>query len=709
MPRPPPDPAPRFARAIVVVAAVALSTSQFFRAASRANGHSWSVALVVSASVAVFLLQLRFTRDTRSTLRHPSLLIPAAQTLLCLLAALPFGITAGLASLPVAAFLLSGRPGRVLAACVLFLVAGIDVAQAASARDVIDLALTTTLGGGLLYGLTRLASLVSTVHSARLSLAATAVAAERLRISESVRRTLVGNLTEVRSLAESGETARLVTVARQSLADARAVATDLRRLSLAPEIASARALLISAHISASVWVGHVEPLGDPGTVLATVLREAVTDVVRRGTARHCEISTTESADRVTLRVRNDGARTADQSIDVLSSLAAQVSSAGGRFAAGLDPSGWFTAEASVAATPREPAGPTDPEYRLVLSLFGIALIALCVRTILYLPGNWYPEAIACLAVICALQLHFSLQDARRGGQWALAIMAVLAFLPLDTFGREWIGVAGFLVGSLLMTLRVRTAAPLSGAAIVLAGVMTGLHSGNTSAGIDGSISVLVTGLLVYGLLRLARLLRELYEADESLARDASVQERLRVARDLHDLLGHNLAGILIKGELAVRLTERDPARAAAELREITALTRDAQEELGTVLGGPAELAFQNELCAAVPILKAAGIETEVETSAVPLSAQTSAALGVVLREALTNLLRHSSATHCRITLAITADSARLEVANDGVSGEVTPPGSGIGNLSVRLAELGGTLTAGPDNGWYLLCAELSNR
>jgi signal transduction histidine kinase len=706
MPRPPPDPAPQFARAIVVTATAALSTSQFFRAASWVNGHSVRFAFVVSVSAVVFLLYLRFTLGGRGILHYPSLLIPTLQTLLCLLAALPFGITAGLASIPVAAFLLSGRQGRFLAACTVFLVTGVDVAQAASARDVADLALATTIGGGLLYGLTRLASLVSTVNAARLSLAAAAVAAERLRISESIRRTLVGNLAEMRSLAESGKAEPLVTVARQSFADARVAATDLRSLSLAPEIASARALLTPARISTSVWVGHAEPLGDPGIVLATVLREAVTDVIRRGTARHCEISTTEGAGRVMLRVRNDGARTADQSIDVLSPLAKQVSAAGGRFAAGLDPSGWFTIEASVAATPREPAVPTDPEYRLVLSLFGIALIALCARAILYLPGIWYPEAIACLAVVCALQLHFSLRDAQRGGGWGLAIMAVLAFVPLDTFGRNWIGVAGFLVGSLAMTLPVRTAVPLSGAAVALAGAMTGLHSGSTSAGIDASISVLVTGLLVYGLLRLARILRELYEADEILARDASVQERLRVARDLHDLLGHNLAGILIKGELAVRLAERDPGRAAAELSEIAALTHDAQAELGTVLGGPAELTFQSELSAAVPILKAADIATEIETSTAPLPAETSAALGVVMREAVTNLLRHSSAAHCRITLAITADSVRLEVANDGLSGEVTPPGSGIGNLNVRLAELGGTLTAGPDDGWYLLCAEL---
>jgi len=377
-----------------------------------------------------------------------------------------------------------------------------------------------------------------------------------------------------------------------------------------------------------------------------------------------------------LRVSNDGARTADRGIDALASAAERTSAAGGRIGAGLVPSGWFTVEVSAEATPQEPRVPTDPEYRLALSLFGVALIALCVKTILYMPQNRYPEAVVCLAVICTLQVRFSLHDARRGGRLGLAVTAVLAFAPLTAFGPNWIAVPGFLAGSLPMALRPRTALPLAGSAVALSGVMTGAHSHSTSAGVDAGISVLVTGLLVYGLLRLARLLRDLREAEDGLSRDASVHERLRVARDLHDLLGHNLAGILLKGELAVRLEQRDPARASAELDEIPALTRKAREELGSVLGGATRLDFERELSSAASILTAAGIATEVETSNAALSAEASAALGAVLREAVTNVLRHSSARCCEITLRVAQDAVRLEVANDGVRGGVTPPGSG---------------------------------
>ena len=106
------------------------------------------------------------------------------------------------------------------------------------------------------------------------------------------------------------------------------------------------------------------------------------------------------------------------------------------------------------------------------------------------------------------------------------------------------------------------------------------------------------------------------------------------------------------------------------------------------------------------MLKAVEIVTKVDAAPEPLPATVDAAFGVVMREAVTNLLRHSSATGCRITLTVCADSAILEVANDGLSGKATAPGSGIGNLSVRLAELGGTLTAGPDDGWFVLRAEV---
>ncbi|MFD0638654.1 hypothetical protein ACFQ9X_50940 [Catenulispora yoronensis] len=133
--------------------------------------------------------------------------------------------------------------------------------------------------------------------------------AERLRIAEGLDADLATGLGRIREQAAEGEPAvldDLLAGARATLAATRATAADLRSLSLAPEAASARALLRSAGIEATVVTGHTEPLGPAGTVLATVLREVVTAVVRVGDARRCRIVTGEDGGQVTLRVLSDG-------------------------------------------------------------------------------------------------------------------------------------------------------------------------------------------------------------------------------------------------------------------------------------------------------------------------------------------------------------------------------------------------------------------
>ncbi len=196
-------------------------------------------------------------------------------------------------------------------------------------------------------------------------------------------------------------------------------------------------------------------------------------------------------------------------------------------------------------------------------------------------------------------------------------------------------------------------------------------------------------------------------ATAGLARAAAVTERLRAARDLHDLLGHGLAAVLLKAELARRLADSDAPRCRAELADIVRLAERGRAELGALADDGPRLSLSAELASAAAVLEAASIAVEVEDGPVPAAA--GAVLSVVLREAVTNVLRHSRARHARIALAVADGSARLEVENDGVPDGVTAPGSGIGGLSVRLAEAGGTLAAGPDDGWYLLRAELPLR
>ncbi|KDN84635.1 histidine kinase [Kitasatospora cheerisanensis KCTC 2395] len=661
-------------------------------------------AAVVAACLALVALQLRHTRPGHDQ-QGPQLRWTVAELAVSAVAVGPLGVSVGLLCLPAASLLLERRRlllGLLGAGAVL-----VEALRAATLRDTVDLLLTVALGGTMLYAVTTLALLATRVHAARLALAASAVTDERLRIASSLGSGLSAGLREIHDLAalqRPDVLDELIAVARRTLAAARATAAELRSLSLAPEAASARALLASAGIVADIRVGHREPLGPAGTVLATVLREAVTAVVRVGDARRCEVSTEERSGQVVLRVVSDGApHGVALGADVLDGLAERVRAADGRLTAGLEPDGRFAVEAAVAAAPA-PAAADPAELRTALALYYALLGMFCVKALMFVPAPRLALGAVCVAAFCAFQVRFSIQDATRHARLALLASAVLALVPLPWLGRNWIGAAGILAGSLLIALPLRAGAALAAALAVTAGVIGG--DGPVSALLT-TVSALVSCVVVYAVLRLVRLVRELQRATAGLARAAAVTERLRAARDLHDLLGHGLAAVLLKAELARRLADSDAPRCRAELADIVRLAERGRAELGALADDGPRLSLSAELASAAAVLEAASIAVEVEDGPVPAAA--GAVLSVVLREAVTNVLRHSRARHARIALAVADGSARLEVENDGVPDGVTAPGSGIGGLSVRLAEAGGTLAAGPDDGWYLLRAELPLR
>ncbi|WP_262401927.1 sensor histidine kinase [Actinomadura sp. CNU-125] len=237
-------------------------------------------------------------------------------------------------------------------------------------------------------------------------------------------------------------------------------------------------------------------------------------------------------------------------------------------------------------------------------------------------------------------------------------------------------------------------------ALTMAAAGAGAHllGQGTAAAVNYVISTLVSGLVVYGLVKLARLERDLRTAGEELARAATVQERLRAARDLHDLLGHSLAAILLKCELARRLAAADPARARAELAEVVGMAERARSDLRAAVGGGAELTLDGEVRGARSVLAAAGVDVETDLRHGDLDAAVSAVLGTVLREAVTNVLRHSAARNCAIATTRDGAAVRLVVENDGLDPRAprTPPGSGLGNLTTRLASHQGTLSARAD-------------
>ncbi|MFI6298715.1 sensor histidine kinase [Nonomuraea sp. NPDC050790] len=193
---------------------------------------------------------------------------------------------------------------------------------------------------------------------------------------------------------------------------------------------------------------------------------------------------------------------------------------------------------------------------------------------------------------------------------------------------------------------------------------------------------------------------------EAEARLAVTEERLRFARDLHDLVGHQLSALAVKSELAVRLADGDVEAAKAEMTEVRDLTRKALRELREAVRGYRELDLPAELLSVRSVLEAAGVRCELNLPYRDVPDDVAKVFAYVVREAATNVLKHSTAGFCVITLRFTGDDATLEVRNDGVARRrALDLGSGLNGLNERLSAVGGKLTALPNgDGEFVLKA-----
>jgi two-component system sensor histidine kinase DesK len=194
-------------------------------------------------------------------------------------------------------------------------------------------------------------------------------------------------------------------------------------------------------------------------------------------------------------------------------------------------------------------------------------------------------------------------------------------------------------------------------------------------------------------------------ADEERARLALQEERHRIATDLHDVLGHTLSVIALKADLAGRLSDRDQAAARAEMVDVARIARDALSTARGVVTGIQRISVGDELARARTVLASAGIETTVDEPDVRAGLPESIdhALALVLREAVTNILRHSRATSCHIEVRRTSDQVQLEVTDNGRGGKAPLiEGNGLRGMRARVTELDGTLTMHPDGGLRLV-------
>ncbi|WP_455360755.1 sensor histidine kinase [Streptomyces sp. SYSU K21746] len=327
----------------------------------------------------------------------------------------------------------------------------------------------------------------------------------------------------------------------------------------------------------------------------------------------------------------------------------------------------------------------------------------------------FAHAVLC-AVLCSRALDWTLGRRERPVRLLVAVAVVsgagtLAVFVLRAAGglrdtvvmaNLTVGLTAFGIGALVLGLRrgrhrlylVVGAAVGVGAAALAVGL-----PGNEAAG--NAVGTFCAGAaLAFTCGFSAWLLNAVWELDaarELQARLAVAEERLRFGRDLHDVMGRNLAVIALKSELAVQLARRERPEAVEQMIEVQRIAHESQREVRDVVRGYREADLPAELDGASGVLAAAGIACAVEAEAGSgLPAGVQSALGWVVREATTNVLRHGDARRCTISLTTAGGPAVLVVENDGAPDTTgTAPGSGLAGLRERLSALDGTLDAGP--------------
>jgi two-component system sensor histidine kinase DesK len=198
-----------------------------------------------------------------------------------------------------------------------------------------------------------------------------------------------------------------------------------------------------------------------------------------------------------------------------------------------------------------------------------------------------------------------------------------------------------------------------------------------------------------------RMNRRLRKANEEIEHLAKVAERERIARDLHDVLGHTLSVITLKSELAGKLIDRDPQRAGKEIREVEQISRQALSDVRDAIRGYRSQGLAAELAQAKATLETAGLTVQCDAATtVKIPAMQESVLSLAVREAVTNVVRHAHAHTCRMRLDQQNGNCRLEIQDDG-RGSSNGEGNGLRGMRERVEMLGGTLQRNTDSGTTL--------
>lgn len=299
---------------------------------------------------------------------------------------------------------------------------------------------------------------------------------------------------------------------------------------------------------------------------------------------------------------------------------------------------------------------------------------------------------------------------------ALVLQAVLGLVPVLQLGVAWSVLSSFFVGSVLLVAKPLVSLPV----LVFVSSGVGVLSAEVAApgtsiadGLHGAALTAVAAVAVFGLAWFVRLAAEREDGRRELTARVVAEERMRFCRDTHDLLGLSLSAITLKVELIRRLVDTQPAQAQQELTELVTMSRKALADVRSVAAGQRELSLADECAAAAAVLASAGVTVRFDP-VLPdqLPAAVATTFATVLRESVTNVVRHSKASWCEFAVGTGCGEAWLRVANDGVLPDASEDsdeehGWGLRNLAHRVSLLGGELTAGVrPGGTHLLRASV---
>lgn len=333
------------------------------------------------------------------------------------------------------------------------------------------------------------------------------------------------------------------------------------------------------------------------------------------------------------------------------------------------------------------------------SIYSHPKMALVYLFFVFLPlffvrWSWLAIAASVVAIVLFLPLHFAFYrcDPRARALLPYAVAAIgLALIPFNSGGNTFLIYAMAMIAS---KDPPRRAVAIAAALLVVMGlefwwVMP--HVGNAMA--STSVVAVIGAMVVFG--TLFERVRERRDAQLRLTQDevrrlAALAERERIGRDLHDLLGHTLSLVALKSELAGKLVDRDPVAAKTQIGEVEQVARQALAQVREAVAGIRASGLHAELAAARLALLTADVSLDQHVAASPGNDRSDAALALVLREAVTNVLRHAQAQRVEVEVQARGGELQLSIADDGRGG-IARHGNGLTGMQERLAALGGRL------------------